>query len=135
MQPHEACLWQTTTVYVASPITYVHPCRASHPHGWRACVRANELLTVAHTHGRVVCHSVKPGEPLGTQRHYGWMDTWINFYVAEPFADGNLTKEEQSRVLGGMAEQWSEQVGAARSDNLFPDSWLAHGLFLPFNPM
>jgi len=45
--------------------------------------------------------------------HYGWMDTWMDFYHAEPFSDGNLTKEEQSRILGGMAEQWSEQVDAS----------------------
>jgi hexosaminidase len=52
-----------------------------------------------------------PGEPSG--HHYGWMDTWISLYNAEPFADPRLTLALQKRVLGGMAEQWSEQVDAS----------------------
>ena len=52
-----------------------------------------------------------PGEPAG--KHYGWMDTWISLYNAEPFADSRLTPDLQARVLGGMAEQWSEQVDAS----------------------
>ena len=52
-----------------------------------------------------------PGEPAG--HHYGWMDTWISLYDAEPFADPRLTPELQQRVLGAMAEQWSEQVDAS----------------------
>ena len=44
-----------------------------------------------------------PGEPAG--HHYGWMDTWISLYDAEPFADPRLTPELQQRVLGAMAEQ------------------------------
>ena len=34
-------------------------------------------------------------------------------YDAEPFADPRLTPELQKRVLGAMAEQWSEQVDAS----------------------
>lgn len=43
----------------------------------------------------------------------GWMDTWRSFYNSEPFLDGRLTEEMKSRVLGGAAEQWSEQVDAS----------------------
>ncbi len=46
-----------------------------------------------------------PGEPAG--HHYGWMDTWISLYDAEPFADPRLTPKLQQRVLGAMAEQVS----------------------------
>ena len=51
----------------------------------------------------------------------GWMDTWIDFYTAEPFSDGNLTTDEKARVLGGMAEQWSEQVdGSSLESRMWP---------------
>ena len=55
------------------------------------------------------------GEPTGLQHHYGWMDTWQNFYEAEPLIDSKLTAEERQRVIGGMAEMWGEQVSVSVS--------------------
>jgi hypothetical protein len=43
-------------------------------------------------------------------KHYGWMDTWLSLYNSEPFIDSRLTPELRARVLGAMAEMWSEQV-------------------------
>ena len=55
------------------------------------------------------------GEPTALQHHYSWMDTWQNFYEAEPLVDTKLTAEERQRVIGGMAEIWGEQVSVDAS--------------------
>jgi hexosaminidase len=49
-------------------------------------------------------------EPTDTKVAYAWSDTWKNFYTADPLADGNLTAAERARVLGGVAEEWSERL-------------------------
>jgi len=48
--------------------------------------------------------------PDGTV-HYFWMDTWQDFYNADPLGEFyNLTDAEVARVLGGEASMWGEQV-------------------------
>jgi hexosaminidase len=49
----------------------------------------------------------------GDKQAYAWMDTWHNFYSADPLADETLTEAERARVLGGLAEQWAERVDAS----------------------
>jgi hexosaminidase len=44
------------------------------------------------------------GEPNATKHYYAWMDTWQNFYAAEPFADPLLTPDEQARVSGRQVQ-------------------------------
>eukprot|EP01047_Picozoa_sp_COSAG01_P015235 COSAG01_NODE_759_length_13802_cov_16.155221_6_plen_89_part_00 len=53
-----------------------------------------------------------PGEERSGDagKHYGWMDTWLSLYKSEPFIDPRLTPQLRARVLGAMAEMWSEQV-------------------------
>ena len=44
-----------------------------------------------------------------------------DFYNAEPLSDSRLSAEEKGRVLGGMAEQWSEQVdGSSIEARMWP---------------
>ena len=42
--------------------------------------------------------------------HYLIEDTWMNFYLNEPFKGDGWTAEYESMVLGGEASMWGEQV-------------------------
>jgi len=59
-----------------------------------------------------VMNPYQPGEPAAAKVVYAWMDSWATFYQAEPFADPSLTAAEKARVLGGVAEMWSERLDA-----------------------
>lgn len=74
-------------------------------------VLSNNSAVMAILGGPYYLDMETPGEPAA--KHYGWMDTWLSFYNSEPFMDARLTNEMKARVLGGCAEQWSEQVDAS----------------------
>ena len=45
--------------------------------------------------------------------HWFWLDTWMDLYAVEPFADWQPSPTEAALVLGGEACMWSEQVDAS----------------------
>jgi len=42
--------------------------------------------------------------------HWFWMDTWRDFYAADPIGDLSLTPQQLKMVLGGETCMWGEQV-------------------------
>ncbi|KAJ5074468.1 beta-hexosaminidase subunit a1-related [Anaeramoeba ignava] len=54
----------------------------------------------------------------GTQTHYEWIDTWIDFYNLEPY---NYISTNRDKFLGGEACSWSEQVNwSSLANRLWP---------------
>jgi hexosaminidase len=49
-------------------------------------------------------------DPDGVE-HYAWIDTWMDFYLAEPVdSNAGLTPSELERILGGEASAWGEAI-------------------------
>lgn len=46
----------------------------------------------------------------GNKEHWFWMDTWKDFYSADPIGNQTLTPDELKLVLGGETCMWGEQV-------------------------
>ena len=55
-------------------------------------------------------------EVPGTDTHYEWEDTWIDFYANEPIG-ASFSEKEASLVLGGEAAMWGEQVNEFNFDS------------------
>jgi len=57
----------------------------------------------------------------GNTTHYLWGDTWEDFYKNDPTLGMGFTPEQESRVLGGDAAAWAEQVDPSNFETrIFP---------------
>jgi hexosaminidase len=57
----------------------------------------------------------------GNITHYLWGDTWQDFYKNDPTSGMGFSPEQESRVLGGEACMWGEQVDAVNIESrVFP---------------
>jgi len=52
----------------------------------------------------------------GPNQHWFWMDTWNDFYSAEPTQGLNLTPQQLKLLIGGEGCMWGEQVDDTAMD-------------------